>query len=168
MRGTIEKSPLAALSRGGVKVRTINPMRYWFKSGPASPQSMKFRKSHNIPIGLRTQESMIIPEYMRLSSDQTTLRSEYADDPDMLAIVALFINELPQRLALMHAALAAANMEQLRILAHQLKGAAGGYGFPKLGEAAALVDQAIKDGCDDNVIRSRVGMLAAVAARIRP
>jgi HPt (histidine-containing phosphotransfer) domain-containing protein len=111
---------------------------------------------------------MMSPEDMRLSSDQTTLRSEYADDPDMLAIVALFINELPQRLALMHAALAAANMEQLRILAHQLKGAAGGYGFPKLGEAAALVDQAIKDGCDDNVIRSRVGMLAAVAARIRP
>ncbi len=105
---------------------------------------------------------------MRLSSDQTTLRSEFADDPDMLGIVALFIHELPQRLAAMHTALAASDREQLGMLAHQLKGAAGGYGFPKLGEAAALVDQAIKDRNDDNVVRSRVGMLAAVAARIRP
>jgi HPt (histidine-containing phosphotransfer) domain-containing protein len=105
---------------------------------------------------------------MRLSSDSTTVRSEFADDPDMSPIVELFIRELPQRLAAMHSALASANLEQLRTLAHQLKGAAGGYGFPKLGEAAALVDQGVKDGCDPNVIRSRVGMLAALAARIRP
>ena len=105
---------------------------------------------------------------MRLSNDQSTLRSEFADDPDMVGIVALFIHELPQRLAAMHVALAAANHEQLRMLAHQLKGAAGGYGFPKLGEAAALIDQAVRVGNDDNVIRSRVGMLAAIAARIRP
>jgi hypothetical protein len=30
------------------------------------------------------------------------------------------------------------------------------------------VDNAVKDGQQANVIRSRVGMLAAVAARIRP
>ena len=105
---------------------------------------------------------------MRLSPDLTTVRSEFADDPDMSEIVALFVRELPQRIAAMHSALAASNLEQLRLLAHQLKGAAGGYGFPKLGEAAAQIDQGIKDGCDANVIRSRVGMLAAFAARIRP
>ena len=104
---------------------------------------------------------------MRLSSDSTTVRSEFADDPDMSPIVELFIRELPQRLAAMHSALASANLEQLRTLAHQLKGAAGGYGFPKLGEAAAMVDRGIGDGCDHNVIRSRLGMLAAFAARIR-
>ena len=82
--------------------------------------------------------------------------------------VELFVRELPQRLAAMHSALGADNLEQLRTLAHQLKGAAGGYGFPKLGEAAALVDQGVKDGCEPNVIRGRVGMLAALAARIRP
>lgn len=105
---------------------------------------------------------------MRLSPDVTTVRSEFSDDPDMSGIVAMFVGELPQRIAAMHSALAAGNTEQLRLLAHQLKGAAGGYGFPKLGEAAALVDQGIKEGCDANIIRSRVGMLAAFAARIRP
>ena len=105
---------------------------------------------------------------MRLTPDDTTLRSEFADDPDMAGIVALFVRELPQRLAAMHASLSVGDLEQVRVLAHQLKGAAGGYGYPKLGEAAALVDNAVKDGQQANVIRSRVGMLAAVAARIRP
>jgi HPt (histidine-containing phosphotransfer) domain-containing protein len=105
---------------------------------------------------------------MRLSPDSTTYRSDFADDPDMSEIVSLFVSELPQRMAAMHAALAAGETERLRTFAHQLKGAAGGYGFPKLGEAAALIDQGIKEGCDANVVRSRLGMLAALAARVRP
>lgn len=104
---------------------------------------------------------------MRLSPDSTTYRSDFADDPDMTEIVALFVSEIPQRMQAMHAALAEGDIERLRTLAHQLKGAAGGYGFPKLGDAAALIDRGIKEGCDANVLRSRLGMLAAVAARIR-
>lgn len=105
---------------------------------------------------------------MRLSPDSTIYRSDFADDPDMAEIVALFVSELPQRMAAMQAALAGNDIERLRTLAHQLKGAAGGYGFPKLGEAAALIDRGIKEGCDGNVLRSRLGMLAAIAGRIRP
>lgn len=104
---------------------------------------------------------------MRLSPDDATIRSEFADDPDMHGIVFLFVSELPQRIASVQAALAASEWEHLRTLAHQLKGAAGGYGFPQLGAAAAVIDQGIKDGCDLNVIRSRVGTLCALAARIR-
>lgn len=115
----------------------------------------------------RVPESMVL-NAMRLSPESMTLRSEFADDPDMADIVALFVGELPRRLADMHRALGAGDLEQVRVFAHQLKGAAGGYGFPKLGEAAALVDQGVKEGCDANVVRSRVGMLAAIAARIRP
>ena len=53
---------------------------------------------------------------MRLTPDDTTLRSEFADDPDMSPIVELFIRELPQRLAAMHSALASANLEQLSLI----------------------------------------------------
>jgi HPt (histidine-containing phosphotransfer) domain-containing protein len=105
---------------------------------------------------------------MRMSQDAQAVRSEFADDPDMSGIVGQFVSELPDRVQSMNAALAAGQFEQLRVLAHQLKGAAGGYGFPRLGEAAALIDQGIKDRCDLNVIRSRMGMLSAFAARVRP
>jgi HPt (histidine-containing phosphotransfer) domain-containing protein len=105
---------------------------------------------------------------MRLSPDDTAIRSEFADDPDMGAIVHLFVTELPQRIAAVQAALSANEWERLRTLAHQLKGAAGGYGFPQLGAAAGTIDQGIKDGCDVNVIRSRVGTFCALASRVRP
>jgi len=105
---------------------------------------------------------------MRMSQDDQAVRSEFADDPDMSGIVESFVSELPDRVGAMNAALAAGQLEQLRVLAHQLKGAAGGYGFPRLGEAAALIDQGVKDACDINVIRSRMGMLSAFAARVRP
>lgn len=104
---------------------------------------------------------------MRLSDGTHSIRSEFADDPDMAGIVRLFVAELPQRIAAMESAFASGQLEQLRMFAHQMKGAAGGYGFPKLGEAASLVDQGVKDGCDRNVMRSRLGMLAALSARIR-
>ena len=105
---------------------------------------------------------------MRIAPDSNPVRSEFADDPDMADIVALFVSELPKRISSMQEALCSGDIAQLRILAHHLKGAAGGYGFPKLGEAAALVDLGIKEGCDENVVRSRLGMLAAFAARVRP
>ena len=104
---------------------------------------------------------------MRISPDEAGIRSEFADDPDMGAIVHLFVTELPQRIASVQAALAAGEWERLRTLAHQLKGAAGGYGFPQVGSAAAMIDQGIKDGCDLNVIRSRVGTFCALASRVR-
>lgn len=105
---------------------------------------------------------------MRLDPEQTSLRSEFRDDPDMTGIIALFVRELPQRLSAMQEAHTSGNIEQLRVLAHQLKGAAGGYGFPRLGEAAALVDRGVSEGCDANVIRSRLGMLASLVSRIEP
>jgi diguanylate cyclase (GGDEF)-like protein/PAS domain S-box-containing protein len=68
------------------------------------------------------------------------LVSEFADDPEMAAIVARFVSGLPAQ----HAALVDAAERQERPLllrlAHQLKGAAGGYGFPIIGESAARLE----------------------------
>lgn len=104
---------------------------------------------------------------MRVTADQPFLTSVFADDPEMRGIIAEFVGELPKRTMAMQSALHAGKLDQVRILAHQLKGAAGGYGFPTLGEAAALVEAAVKQECEVNVIRSRLGSLIALAARTR-
>lgn len=104
---------------------------------------------------------------MRLSPDDPVIRSAFVGDPEMEGIVFLFVSELPHRIESMQSALAASDWERLRTLAHQLKGAAGGYGFPQLGSAAALIDQGIREGCDLNVIKSRVGTFCAMAARVK-
>lgn len=104
---------------------------------------------------------------MRGTADQPFVYSVFADDAEMHEIIGLFVDELPKRTMAMQSALNSGDLDQVRVLAHQLKGAAGGYGFASLGEAAALVESAVKEECEPNVVRSRIGSLIALAARIR-
>lgn len=69
------------------------------------------------------------------------LRSEFADDPDMREIVEFFVNDLSERISAIRAAFDTDDRMRLRTLTHQLKGAAGGYGFPSIGFAAATVER---------------------------
>jgi len=57
-------------------------------------------------------------------------------------LVQQFLSGLPQRTAAIQTALSNQDMNQLKILAHQLKGAAGGYGFPAISQTAARLEQA--------------------------
>lgn len=63
-----------------------------------------------------------------------------ADDPDMIDLVEEFVGGLETRLADLKAAHARNDYEQLKTLAHQLKGAGGSYGYPQISELAANVE----------------------------
>lgn len=76
----------------------------------------------------------------------SALRSEFADDPDMREIVDFFVNDLGDRISAIRAAFDTDDRARLRTLAHQLKGAAGGYGFPTIGMAAAEVERGLVGG----------------------
>jgi signal transduction histidine kinase/DNA-binding response OmpR family regulator len=71
-----------------------------------------------------------------------TLRSEYADDADMQEIIEDFLGRLGGEVAQMAEALASNCHDELRRLAHQLKGAGGGYGYPAITDAAGIIEQA--------------------------
>jgi HPt (histidine-containing phosphotransfer) domain-containing protein len=73
------------------------------------------------------------------------IRSIYEDDPDMLEIVREFAAELPDRVADLEGKLEAGRLRELQTLAHQLKGAGGGYGFAQVTDAAGVLEQALKD-----------------------
>lgn len=80
------------------------------------------------------------------SPNTSPLRSEYADDPDMAELVDLFVSELSDRIARLESGLAQSRLSDLKTLAHQLKGAAGGYGYPELSRVAGLLEtQLIQD-----------------------
>lgn len=73
--------------------------------------------------------------------------SDLAGDEDLIDIIEEFVEELPDRVAAMSAAMGEQNFDELRRLAHQLKGAAGGYGFPSITDSALQVELAadVKD-----------------------
>ncbi len=69
------------------------------------------------------------------------LRSEFEDDPDFRELIDRFVAGLSDRARRMEQCLHDADFETLGRLAHQMKGAAGGYGFPTIGDAAQQVEQ---------------------------
>lgn len=87
------------------------------------------------------------------------LRSIYESDPDMLEIVREFARELPERARALEAEHAAGNQVELGRLAHQLKGAGGGYGFPLITELAAKLESAVKEGAEGSVVKDRLADL---------
>jgi PAS domain S-box-containing protein len=77
-----------------------------------------------------------------VGSDQLApILSDYADDQDMADIVADFVSGLMGRFGDLSAAHESGDLDQVVTMAHQLKGAGGGYGYPAVTTAAAKVEQ---------------------------
>lgn len=75
------------------------------------------------------------------ASANTPLVSDFADDPSMAEIIGEFVAELPDRVAAIREAVRLSDTVKVRRIAHQLKGAGGGYGFPVISEAAGAVER---------------------------
>ncbi len=71
-------------------------------------------------------------------------KSTFADDPEMRELVDTFVGELPARIDALRQALVSRDASKVRLMAHQLKGAAAGYGFPSIGRAAACIDEVLR------------------------
>lgn len=105
------------------------------------------------------------------------LVSEFAADPDMHELIGMFVDEMPERIRTLEQLAAAGDFESLKRLAHQLKGASGGYGFPTVGNAAGQLEQSLKallaagsnQGTSDRLaaIRSEVESLVELCQRCR-
>ncbi|MFG0256281.1 MAG: Hpt domain-containing protein [Phycisphaerales bacterium JB043] len=94
------------------------------------------------------------------------IRSEFADDADMIELIEYYVSELPEKVKSLTECLETNKLDELRRLAHQMKGASGGYGFTPVGEVAAQLEQAI-DGEDDiQRIQNNVEELIAMCRRV--
>jgi signal transduction histidine kinase/CheY-like chemotaxis protein/HPt (histidine-containing phosphotransfer) domain-containing protein len=93
------------------------------------------------------------------------LPSEYADDEDMLPLIEEFLTELPERLYAIDKALREDDLTRLAALAHQLKGAAGGYGYPTITDSARSVEQMAKDTDQAHHLNASIEQLKALCRR---
>ncbi len=74
------------------------------------------------------------------------LVSRFAADPEMADMVRFFLDELPARVEAIKSAWAARELRLLGRLAHTLRGAGAGYGFPEIRDAANAVQDELKPG----------------------
>ena len=82
-------------------------------------------------------------------------------------LVQHFLGGLGQRVSAIQQAMAAGDVNHVRVLAHQLKGAAGGYGFAAVSQAASKLESAIVTGADASAIAGCVSTLAGLCQQIR-
>lgn len=107
------------------------------------------------------------PEAEAPVEDKSPLLSVYADDEDMLEIVELFVMGMPDKIQALEKAYQAQDHAELNKLAHQLKGAAGGYGFPTITDAASLLEQDLKKGIPVAQVGARYQALMSLCKRVR-
>lgn len=101
------------------------------------------------------------------------LVSEFAHDPDMHELVGMFVDEMPERVRSLQELWQARDLETLQRVAHQLKGASGGYGFTSVGKAAGRLEEALKGAPPGRPpeshladLRSRVDELIGLCRRV--
>jgi HPt (histidine-containing phosphotransfer) domain-containing protein len=95
------------------------------------------------------------------------IRSIYENDPDMIDIVREFAEELPDRVRSIETMWESRNRDGLQTLAHQLKGAGGGYGFPEITHRAADLEAALKTDIDDCEIVKRMHALCEILRAVQ-
>jgi HPt (histidine-containing phosphotransfer) domain-containing protein len=96
------------------------------------------------------------------------LVSDLADDPDMMELVQQFLQILPERIVIFDTNRQPEQRKALAAAAHQLKGAAGGYGYMRISELARTVERyASAGGTQDECDRAVNALLATCHAAIR-
>lgn len=93
------------------------------------------------------------------------LVSTFATDPDMQELVGVFIEELGGHIEKIQSALSAGQLDEVRSIAHQLKGAGGGYGFMPITEAALVVETAVKQQANVETIAKALDELVDLCKR---
>jgi histidine phosphotransfer protein HptB len=78
--------------------------------------------------------------------------SSLADDPDLGELVEMFVQEMPDRINTLKTQAQSRDWEQLARTAHQLKGAAGSYGFDAVTPCAEQLIRVVKDARDEDRI----------------
>ncbi|HYO98359.1 MAG TPA: response regulator [Polyangiaceae bacterium] len=112
--------------------------------------------------------STSLPPLPRALRRPAVLISTYADDLEMAAPVGAFVQGLPSQVTVMRDAARRDDRPKLRRLAHQLKGAAGGYGFPSITEAAARLEASVQDEVGREALEQALSGLLSLCERAQP
>jgi len=95
------------------------------------------------------------------------VRSEFADDPDFAELLEMFLESAHEKRTEIQSAFERQEWDGIRVLAHQLKGAGGGYGFPGLTSVSGDLESACKSK-DINQIGETLNSLLGYIDRLSP
>jgi signal transduction histidine kinase/CheY-like chemotaxis protein/HPt (histidine-containing phosphotransfer) domain-containing protein len=130
-----------------------------FLSGGLVPAEPPARVSPTSHAELEIAPTLAVP-----SGDP--LRSTMENEPTVQKLLSKFISRLPERVTTIQTLLEQQNMEELRQAIHQIKGAAGGYGFPQLTDQAGRAENKVREIAPLDQVRAEVDALIAVVRSV--
>lgn len=102
--------------------------------------------------------SLVLP--FAASVAAAPVRSAFADDPEYRDLLTMFVAAVPDRRRALARAWEAGNFPELRVLAHQLKGAGGGFGFYELTRLASDLESACRSAEPPTIAAALTQVLA--------
>ncbi len=114
----------------------------------------------------RKKQKEDVPMAATPATNRSPIRSEFASDPDMAELVSEFTASLPARTEKLAQLIADRDLDQLRQVVHQLKGAGGGYGFAEITQLAGEAEHTIKAGAAIEQIQVQVDSLVDLLRRV--
>ena len=100
-------------------------------------------------------------------AEEPALYSTLASDPDLGELVDLFVSELPERVNRLQSAVDEADFDALGRFAHQLKGAAGSYGFEQLTPALKKLELLAREHRSLESVKSGLAEVRVLCQRVR-
>lgn len=97
---------------------------------------------------------------------QSPIHSSLASDPELGEMVEQFVAEMPSRAAWMQHHLDAGDWPALQRAAHQMKGAAGSYGFDELTPHALKLEKLLVAGASPEAVIAAFQELTAHCRRL--
>jgi HPt (histidine-containing phosphotransfer) domain-containing protein len=97
----------------------------------------------------------------------TFVYSHLAADPDVGKLVNRFVQTMPERINTLDAQAKSRDWNQLAETAHQIKGAAGSYGFDEITPYAVRLEAAARDAKREEQILSALDELLSLCRRVR-
>jgi HPt (histidine-containing phosphotransfer) domain-containing protein len=101
-----------------------------------------------------------------LRTDQPVY-SQLGGDPDLGELVSMFVEEIPSRISAFRHEQAAGNRDGIGRLAHQMKGAAGSYGFDQATPYAARLEKAARGNLPEEEMLLALNELLELCSRMR-
>lgn len=93
--------------------------------------------------------------------------SDLGTDPDFAELLEMYVDEMPDRIAALRDAHAAGDAELLQRTAHQMKGAAGSYGFSQLTSYATALEFAVRDRASEEEVLQTLDELVLMCGKVR-
>jgi PAS domain S-box-containing protein len=102
----------------------------------------------------------------RVAKESGAIKSSLANNPRMQTIIPEFVKGLPAEVRKMNDLLECNDLPALQKVVHQLRGAAGGYGFDAATAAATSAEESIKTGKALDSISAEIKSLIELIRRI--